>query len=187
MVLVEFISANESYLWLLDIKTGKKELLTPKGGNEKIAFADASFAHDGKSLFVVTDKDSEFQRLGRFDLTTKKFTPLTAHIKWDIEEMALLLPPMATPSPCSPTKTGSASCICSTPAPARKFPRPKFPPAFLPIPVKWHENSRDLGFNLNCCPFRHGCLFGGRSGPAKSSAGLKKRNRRSRSVPFCRA
>ena len=30
----EFISANESYLWMVDVATGEKTLLTPKGGSE---------------------------------------------------------------------------------------------------------------------------------------------------------
>ncbi|HZP63636.1 MAG TPA: hypothetical protein VFB28_09505 [Terriglobales bacterium] len=37
----EEISANESYLWLVDSSTGEKTLITPKGGNEKIAYSSA--------------------------------------------------------------------------------------------------------------------------------------------------
>ncbi|HMJ65624.1 MAG TPA: S9 family peptidase, partial [Candidatus Binatia bacterium] len=60
MLLVgEYISINESKLYLVDVKTGKKELLTPTT-TEKVSYSAAQFAKDGKSVFVTTDKDSEF-------------------------------------------------------------------------------------------------------------------------------
>ena len=145
LVLVEYISANESYLWLLDASTGKKELLTPKGG-EKIAFSDASFAHDGKSLFVVTDKDSEFQRLGRLDLATKKFTPLTTQYstgtskKWPFPLMAARRLPRQRRRRRRPAFLNART--------GKEIAAPKIP-AGIPSNLKWHENSRDLGFNLN--------------------------------------
>ncbi len=43
----EYLSANESYIWLYDGATGEKTLLTPKGGAEKIAYGDAQFSQDG--------------------------------------------------------------------------------------------------------------------------------------------
>src|SRR2546423_4683074 len=59
---IEGISANESYLWLIDVATGEKTLITPKGEAEKVAYNDAQFSKDGKGLYVTTDLDSEFQR-----------------------------------------------------------------------------------------------------------------------------
>ncbi len=63
ILLLENISANETYLWLVDAATGEKTLITPKGGNVKVAYNNAKFSKDGKGLYVTTDKDSEFQRL----------------------------------------------------------------------------------------------------------------------------
>ena len=145
LVVAEYISANESYLWLVDVSSGKKELLTPKSG-EKISYADASFAHDGKSLFVVTDKDSEFQRLGRFDLATKKFTPLTSHIRWDIEEMAVA--PDGRTIALLANEDGVGVLHLLNARTGKEISAPKIP-AGIPSNLKWHENSRDLGFNLN--------------------------------------
>ncbi|HEX6624788.1 MAG TPA: hypothetical protein VF064_13835, partial [Pyrinomonadaceae bacterium] len=80
----EFISANESYGYVVDVATGEKTLLTPKGG-EKVAYGGAQFAKDGKGVYVTTDKESEFQRLAYIDLATKQHTYLTDHIKWDVD------------------------------------------------------------------------------------------------------
>ncbi len=78
------VSANETYIYLYDIATGEKTLLTPQAGTEKVAYSGAEFSKDGKGLYVTTDKGSEFQRLMYMDLATKKLTPLTEHINWDV-------------------------------------------------------------------------------------------------------
>lgn len=78
------VSINESYLYLYDIATSKKTLLTPQEGSEKVAWGGGGFSKDGKGIYVVTDKGSEFQRLFYMDLATRKLTPLTAHINWDV-------------------------------------------------------------------------------------------------------
>ena len=81
----EYVSVNESYLWLVDVAAGTKTLLTPKGGTEQIAYQGAGFSRDGKGLYVTTDSCSEFKRLAYIELTTSKITYLTAHIPWDVD------------------------------------------------------------------------------------------------------
>jgi len=89
LIVGQYVSANESYGWLLDLETGEKTLLTPKAEGEKVVYGAAQFSGDGKGLYLTTDKDSEFQRLVYMDLATKKMTPLTAHINWDVEQFEL--------------------------------------------------------------------------------------------------
>ena len=89
LLVQEGISINESYLWLVDVASGQKELLTPKGKKEKIAYNYAAFSSDGKGIYALTDKDSEFVRLAYIDLATRKHTYLTSAIPWDIDEFAL--------------------------------------------------------------------------------------------------
>src|SRR4029079_5604915 len=38
------VSMNESYLWLVDVATGEKSLVTPKRGSENVAYGDAQFS-----------------------------------------------------------------------------------------------------------------------------------------------
>ena len=47
------------------------------------------FSADGRGVYVTTDKDSEFQRLGYIDLATKQLTPLATDLKWDVEDFDL--------------------------------------------------------------------------------------------------
>jgi dipeptidyl aminopeptidase/acylaminoacyl peptidase len=85
----EEISANESYLWVVECDTGDKVLLTPKGGGEQISYAGGNFSKDGKGIYTTTDKDSEFHRLAYIDLGSKEHTYLTSAIPWDVDEFDL--------------------------------------------------------------------------------------------------
>ena len=89
LIVGQYVSANESYGWLLDLETGEKTLLTPKEGDEKVVYGSAQFSKDGKGLYLTTDKGSEFQRLVYMDLATKKITPLTSHINWDVDDFEI--------------------------------------------------------------------------------------------------
>jgi dipeptidyl aminopeptidase/acylaminoacyl peptidase len=83
------ISANQSHLWLVDVAGGEKKLLTPKSGNEEVAYGGAVFSKDGKGFYTTTDRDSEFHRLTYFDLATMQPVYLTGEIKWDVEEFEM--------------------------------------------------------------------------------------------------
>lgn len=89
LLVQEFISANESYLWIFDTASGTKTLLTPKGGSEKVSYQGGEFSADDKSIYTTTDKDSEFHRLARIDLASGKPEYLTTKIPWDVETFDL--------------------------------------------------------------------------------------------------
>jgi dipeptidyl aminopeptidase/acylaminoacyl peptidase len=89
ILLLEELSINESYLWLVDAATGEKTALTPRDVKEKISYGDARFSKDGKGVYVTTDKDSEFHRLAYVDLGTKDDTFLTSKIPWDVDTFDL--------------------------------------------------------------------------------------------------
>ncbi|MDB6121798.1 MAG: hypothetical protein JWQ71_791 [Pedosphaera sp.] len=145
LMLIEYISANESYLWRADVKTGQKELLTPKGG-EKVAYSGARFSNDGKSLFVATDKGSEFQQLVRIDLATKASPPLTSHIHWDVEEFDLSKDGRTIAFISNEDGIGVLHLLDTRTG--KEIPAPKIPSG-IPSSLEWHENGHDLGFNLN--------------------------------------
>jgi dipeptidyl aminopeptidase/acylaminoacyl peptidase len=89
LLVVEFVSATESFLWLFDAATGERTPLTPKSGNEQVAYGAAEFAKNGKGIYLTTDKGSEFQRLAYLDLATRQLKFLADQIKWDVENIAL--------------------------------------------------------------------------------------------------
>jgi Tol biopolymer transport system component len=56
LLVIEYVSANESYLWLADSSTGEKTLVTPKGGEEKVSYNDAKFSKDGRAFTSLQTK-----------------------------------------------------------------------------------------------------------------------------------
>jgi dipeptidyl aminopeptidase/acylaminoacyl peptidase len=89
LLLTNEVSAAESYVWLLDLASGKKDLLTPKPASDTVAYSNARFAKDGKSVYMTSDSDSEFQRLVYLDLSSRKTTILTPALQWDVDEFEL--------------------------------------------------------------------------------------------------
>jgi dipeptidyl aminopeptidase/acylaminoacyl peptidase len=144
MVLIEYISINESYLHLLDIAAGSKELLTPKS-DPKISYSGAKFAKDGQSLFVTTDRDSEFQRLSQFDLKSRQFRVLTDHIRWDVDEFELSPDGKTIAFISNEDGVGVLHLLNTKTGKEQRVPKL---PLGIPSNLQWHENGRDLGFNL---------------------------------------
>lgn len=91
LLAVEFISVNESYLWLVDAQSGTKKEVTPRPpeGAEKVSYSAARFAKDGKGIFVTTDRESEFQRLAYIDLASGKHSYLIPEAKFDVDNWDL--------------------------------------------------------------------------------------------------
>jgi protease II len=142
----EYVSANESYIWLADASTGAKELVTPKGGAEKVSYSGGQFSKDGRGIYVTTDKDSEFHRLAYIDLATKRHTYLTDQIKWDVDEFELSPDGKTIAFVTNEDGVGRLHLLDAKSGKEKTAPQL---PAGVVGGLSWHENSRDLGFNFN--------------------------------------
>jgi dipeptidyl aminopeptidase/acylaminoacyl peptidase len=143
---VEGISANETYLWIIDAKSGEKTLITPKGGAEKIAYNNARFSKDGKGIYVTTDKDSEFQRLDYVDLATRQHTYLSGSIPWDVDEFDLSDDGKTIAFVANEDGFGVLHLLDTKTRKEKSVP--SLPKGVI-SGVSWHKNNRDLGFNLS--------------------------------------
>jgi dipeptidyl aminopeptidase/acylaminoacyl peptidase len=141
---VEYVSANENYLWLVDSESGKTTPLTDRSGAQ-IHYGDAHFTHDGKGLFVTTDRDSEFHRLAYVDLATKQHTYLTDSIKWDVDSVELS---DDGKSLAFVTNEDGYSVLYLMDAESRKFDKVAHIPQGTISALEWHPNNRELGFTL---------------------------------------
>ncbi len=144
LLVLEEISVNESYVWAVDVATGAKTLLTPKG-KEPVAYGSALWSADGKSVYVTTDRESEFQRLASLDLATGKPTYLTSHIPWDVDGFALS--PDGKTIAFETNEEGLSVLHLLDTTTGKEIPAPKLP-AGLIGGLEWHNNGRDLGFVL---------------------------------------
>jgi dipeptidyl aminopeptidase/acylaminoacyl peptidase len=143
LLVQEGISINESYLWLVDSASGKKELLTPKGKKEKIAYTYAAFSSDGKGIYALTDKDCEFVRLAYIDLASRKHTYLTSAIPWDIDEFALSFD--RSRIAFISNEDGVAVLHGRDLATGKEFPLPALPMGVI-TGLQWHRNGKEIAF-----------------------------------------
>jgi len=145
LLIQEYVSVNESYLWLLDTQSGQKTLITPKGGKEKISYEGGVFSKDGKGLYVVSDRASEFSRLSYIDLATSQPTYLTSQIPWDVEDFDLSEDGKHL---AFVTNEDGASVLHVLDTATRKeISLPKLPVGLV-YGITWHRNNQDLGFTL---------------------------------------
>ena len=140
------VSAAESYVWLIDIATGKKDLLTPKTGADTVAYSNARFAKDGKGVYLASDRDSEFQRLVYLDLATRKTTVLTPQLKWDVDEFDLSKDGHWIAFEAN--EDGISVLHVLDTGTKKEVPVPKLPVGVL-YGLSWRNHSRELAFNLS--------------------------------------
>ena len=140
----EYVSINESYLWLVDAASGKKTELTPRGG-EKIFYSAVGFSSDGKGIYVVTDKDSEFQRLAYMDLASKTLKFLTTY-SWDIESAQLSFNRQMLAFTLN--ENGLSSLHVLDVRSGKEHAMPHVPTGVIDS-VQWHQNNREVGFSLD--------------------------------------
>jgi len=90
LLVVQFVSATESYLWSVDVATGEKHLLMPRPkSGDTIAYGGGVFSRDGKGFYVTSDEGNEFQRLIYVDLTTGEKRVLSGGTPWDVQSFDL--------------------------------------------------------------------------------------------------
>ncbi len=81
-VVINYISVTKSNPYLLDLASGRMSPIGDLGRD--ISYGGAEYAPDG-TLWVTSDEGSDFQRLGRLDPATGRFTPVVTSINWDVE------------------------------------------------------------------------------------------------------
>lgn len=150
LLVTEEISINESYLWLMDLESGKKTLLTPKTKDVQIAYNSAKFSRDGKGIYVCSDKDSEFCRLTFMDLKDMKSTIITDKLNWDVASF-------------QQSWDGNWIAYISNEdaiyklhlIDAKTFEEKKLPelPKGEISGVEWHKNNEDLAFQMETAQY----------------------------------
>lgn len=145
LIVLEFLSVNRSNLWLVDVASGQKTLLTPQG-RDTVSYGGAEFAADGKGLYVGSDRGSEFRQLSYFDLATRTFTPLTADITWDLDGFDLS--PDGKRIAFATNEAGTSRVYLLETA-TRQHRVVTGVPAGIVGALTWHANSRDLGLTVS--------------------------------------
>jgi dipeptidyl aminopeptidase/acylaminoacyl peptidase len=94
LLLSEFVSITDTRLYLVDVATRAVTRISPE--DRVGADRAAAFSADGRTLYVVSDRATEFAELYEVSLTdvahlsdVSTWRPLTRAIPWNVEEVAL--------------------------------------------------------------------------------------------------
>ena len=87
ILLSNFKSINENYLWLLDLKTGSASKIAES--EEPAAYEGGEWTADGKGIYLTSDFGSDFKNLKHYDFESGQFTNLTADIRWDVTDLKM--------------------------------------------------------------------------------------------------
>ena len=77
---------------IIEISSGQTTTISPRRASptaEPVFSSEPKWSQDGKSIYYITDKGSEFRRLLRHDLVTGTDTAITANIPWNVESYDL--------------------------------------------------------------------------------------------------
>jgi dipeptidyl aminopeptidase/acylaminoacyl peptidase len=145
LLIINQISANESYLSLVEVATGRMSRLTPPDGATPIAYGTSQFSRDGAKIYCTTDRDSEFHRLASIDLRNKKHHYLTSDINWDISEFSLSWDGKRIAFVSNEDGRDVLHVLDATTS--RELAKPDLPIGLF-RGFQWHKNNRDLGYTF---------------------------------------
>jgi dipeptidyl aminopeptidase/acylaminoacyl peptidase len=142
----DFAAVYASTLWLVDVTTGTRTLLTPRPEGAAAGYFDnPRFSKDGAGLYVITDHESDTHRLAYLDLATKRFKYLSSHVKWDVTEFEVA--PDGRTVAILTNEDGISRLRLLDAATGAEKSAPRMPVGVI-SDLKWSRNSEDLAFNF---------------------------------------
>ncbi len=148
LALLEFISINETYVWVMDLATGHRRRVLPAEGEkpaQPIFSSDLNFTGDGKGLYLATDRDGEFRKLAYLDFASGKVDYFGDAGSWDVDE--IVLSPDGRTLAVIANEGGVGVLRLYDGETRRSLPRPPLPVGGARRLV-WHDNSRDLAVSV---------------------------------------
>ena len=142
LIVANDISAEQTELHLVDVASGSKRQLTPKGA--PIAFENSRFAPNGSDIYFVSDEGSEFSQLVRMHLADGSKTVLS-HEKWDVDEFEVSEDGRRIAYVTNENGIGILHVMDAATGAAVSIPRL---PVGILSGVAWHPNNHLLGFSI---------------------------------------
>jgi dipeptidyl aminopeptidase/acylaminoacyl peptidase len=147
IALSNYISANESTVWLMDLASGQKRQLLPAAGSgQKATHLSAGFSRDDKSLFVVSDRAGEFNEMVKVDLASGAVARITGHIPWDVAGGSLSQDGQLAALRLNEDGLGKLRLFDAQSL--KELPAPQLPAGNLGS-TQFHKQRRELAFSVN--------------------------------------
>jgi dipeptidyl aminopeptidase/acylaminoacyl peptidase len=141
----EYVSAVESYLWLVDVQSGEKRALTPDR-SVRVSYSGGAFSPDGRTFYTTSDRDGEFRRLLAIDPATRASKVLSGDRPWDVEEFDLTTD--GTRLAFTTNEDGESRLNVIEPASGRALQVPALPKGVI-SGLSWNRQGTELAFNLS--------------------------------------
>ena len=87
MLIYNYVSINQSRIYILDLATGEKKPLIDQEG--EYAMSAAVNRSDGRKIYFVSDFEGEFRKLYYYDIKDGKIKNLTKKIEWDVNSILM--------------------------------------------------------------------------------------------------
>jgi acetyl esterase/lipase len=91
-LLLRYIAATETQIWLLDLADGQRRRLLPQPGrpaDARASYRHARFSADGQAVLFTSDAEHEFPQPGQLRLQDHRLQPLTSALAWGVDGWAL--------------------------------------------------------------------------------------------------
>src|SRR6266545_3650212 len=150
LLLLEEISANETYLHWADMATGEVKAITPRPAPgktaEPVSYQDGRWAADGQSVFTTTDRDGEFLRLVRLGLDNSIQAVISRDISWDVQGLDLSMDGQLVAF--FTNEDGFSKLHLADSRTGAALPSPDLPPA-VGSNLQFRPGSHEVGFALS--------------------------------------
>lgn len=143
LLALEQIGDAEMYLWRVDVKSGERKALTPRG--QGAAFWDGGrFSADGRSVYAISDKGSDRPRLWRGEVASGAWAPLTketdAVSSFDLSSDGQMIAIVFDRGTSTELQVLDLGTMKPRPLPAV--------PVGVITRIAWRPNSREVGFTF---------------------------------------
>ncbi len=148
LAMTEYKSITESYVWVMDVKTGERRRVLPAAGadaGKTIASTELNYSRDGKGVFLTTDRDGEFQRASYLDLESGRLESFGPSDR-DVEQLALS--PDGRTIAMVTNEAGVGVLRLYEADTRRELPKPDVPIGTV-SGIQWHHDAGALAFVLN--------------------------------------
>jgi len=143
---VERISPSESHVWVIDTVTGSRGRVTPVAAGKRVSYSSPQFSRDGRALFVLSDRDSEFRRLVFLPLGPGREKVLTAAHAHDVDAFEMAWDPNRIAFTTNEDGTDVLRFLDA--GSFAELPRPPLFDAVIDS-LQWRPGSDELAFHVS--------------------------------------
>ncbi|WP_205028202.1 alpha/beta hydrolase family protein [Oleisolibacter albus] len=86
LLIGQYVSVARAMLYVVDTRTGERTRIKP---DKDVYLGGVGFSPDGKGVFLISDEEGEYRKLGLHDLASNSTRWISGDLNWDVEEAEL--------------------------------------------------------------------------------------------------